>query len=113
MRILISLCILSILISCGKDEEEYPFDQSPYVEFDELVFRDTDTQDALELSFIVWDEEGDIGLTEDSEDFNDPYHYYDVIIDHEQLLSVKKQNKTLIGEIDELTSQLSQSEATQ
>lgn len=86
MRRLIIIGIVGILVSCGKDDEPvYPFEQSPYVEFDQLVFHDSDTQDTLELSFIVWDEEGDIGLTNESEDLSHPYHLYDAIIDEDDV----------------------------
>ena len=77
---LLALILVFTLFACSKEEEEYPFDQSPYVEFDELVFYDDDIgQDTLELSFIVWDREGDIGFRDLDVGF--PYNQFNVIVD--------------------------------
>ena len=78
---LLILLFSLIIVSCNDDAEEYPFEQSPYVEFDDLVFRDTDQLDTLELSFILWDRERDIGFTSSLEDQNRPFHYAEIIID--------------------------------
>jgi len=77
---LLGFSSLLILLSCGDDEEEYPFSQSPFVEFENLVFHDSNSQDTIELTFIIWDEEGDIGL-DNAVDVQAPYHQYDAIID--------------------------------
>ena len=79
MRQFLFISITSlILFSCSEEKTEYPFDQSPYVEFEDLVFYDAQT-DTLELSFIVWDREGDVGFR--NEDIAHPYHLYDVVLD--------------------------------
>jgi len=78
-KLLFIFTIPILLFSCDKEEKEYPFDQSPYVEFEDLVFHDGQSASILELSFIVWDKEGDVGFRD--QDIGYPFHYYDVIVD--------------------------------
>ena len=72
--------VILLLASCSEDSE-YPFEQSPYVEFEDLAFIDSEQiVDTLKLSFTVWDSDGDLGL-EDVRNLNHPYHEYNVITD--------------------------------
>lgn len=71
--------IVCVFFSCSSADEEYPFDQSPYIEIENLEFHDTPTSDTMKLTFILWDKEGDIGFRDS--DFGFPYHLYNSIVD--------------------------------
>lgn len=74
--------ISALLFSCSKEEEEYPFDQSPYIEFEDLTYFDNvQGVDTLIISFIVWDREGDVGL--DANEVEYPFHYYEVVVNED------------------------------
>ncbi|MEO9483403.1 MAG: hypothetical protein ABJG47_08165 [Ekhidna sp.] len=65
LRDMKGLCVLfflsTLFVSCSEEEKRYPFEQSPYAEFDDLEFHDSSSLDTLLLTFTIWDIEGDIG----------------------------------------------------
>lgn len=81
MKDLIFIFITSLLLLACKKDEEYPFEQSPYIEFQELSYSEDEESFSkiLELQFIVWDKEGDIGFKDYEVGY--PYHLYNIIID--------------------------------
>lgn len=86
VRKLLCLSIFSFLLfACGSEDEEYPFDQSPYIEFEEILYLSRDEiaeigvasgSGALELSFLIYDLEGDIGSSIEEGD-----HFINLIVD--------------------------------
>jgi len=80
------LLLLAVSFFSCEDEEEYPFTQSPYIELESLAYKEDTlsyTADALVISLIVWDEDGDLGV--DNFEVSYPYHEYDIIFDSNDL----------------------------
>ena len=77
-KLLVSLVIILMITSCF-DPEEFP--ETPYIEFESISYRDTETSDSLILKFRFEDGDGNIGLN--SNDIFYPYHDYSLIADEQ------------------------------
>lgn len=69
-----------VLFSCYEEEN---FPDTPNIEFEDIVFVDTETIDSLILTFTFEDGGADIGLDPVDADLLRPWQVYDVIIDAE------------------------------
>lgn len=79
-----SLVLLIVLLSSCFDKEE--FSPIPAIAYESIYFSDTDTSEALVLSFSFTDGDSNLGLLD--EDIFPPYHEFNVFVDeHDSLIT--------------------------
>ncbi|MEP5612209.1 MAG: hypothetical protein ABJP45_08165 [Cyclobacteriaceae bacterium] len=77
-KLLFSALFLLFLTSCFESEV---FPETPFIELESLLYRDTEGLDSLILSFRFEDGEGNLGLNDNVGDLLAPYHIYSYIAD--------------------------------